>query len=734
MSEASHSPAKPAPAAAPGRTAPKRGHSQDLGGLDGTYVAVLADDRSRAEPLAAALRRQGAVALVCPPSSPDWTWLRAFDPDVTLAEPGTHADVLGILQNDVRLRFSHVVRLPQDFSWPAPGGTCEPGLLEQITGAVGERRSSLRQLRSSPRVETSLRCHGPGHLLRALARSGRAHRVTLRTPDLVVAADLAGGLLWGVSAELDAPRRPDAFQVLRHLLRLTDAEVTIERTTRPRLGNLMLPVQAALAMAAVPEHRSGRISAPQPSREGTLHPQPIEPVAGGAPRPDAHTIHPRADELWAASPPPLEDAPDPTPTLYAEAPLAAAGELAEDSDAGAFMPVRLPPSLPSPSDDTGPGDLTAEQAGPDRSERVSLADALSLVAAPTPSYAAPAAWEDPYASDSLRPVRADDPDAPPTTDAQPSSIPPVPGVGVGYRNPRVLAMLALGAVALASLGYLAGGSDSASVRRPGDGAGHSLAGAGHAGAVDADDPDELAESRAEEGEANAEATTLVELALEDVEDMGSARQHFMAAVAHDPTHTEALRGLSEFDLAAGNAPGAVRWAKRLVAAKPREGVHHRILGDAYALQHRMPRARIAWARASGLGDRVAVERMKQHFDGDGDVDVDNHQAPRAHAKDSPGRQQAGTARKPPAAAHAAQRSPARAEAPGAKGVLLIRIAGGERAEAYHEGHLLGTAPGVFILPVGTQVVGLVGAGGRGRARIRAKVRSDSMARAKATLR
>ena len=193
----------------------------------------------------------------------------------------------------------------------------------------------------------------------------------------------------------------------------------------------------------------------------------------------------------------------------------------------------------------------------------------------------------------------------------------------------------------------------------------------------------------------------MEAAFDDT-DLPDARQQLLAALAHDPRHVPALRKLSEFDLAADDAPSAVRWAKRLIDAAPEVGAHHRILGDAYALQQRMPRARAAWRRARELRDRVAEARLSQ-----------------------PSQQTPTAAPAPERTAEPAQHEPAQPE----RGMVLVVVEGGLDAKAYHQGRLLGSAPGVFMLPVGRQVVQLIGEDGA-EARVRIPIRRNKMARAK----
>jgi hypothetical protein len=92
---------------------------------------------------------------------------------------------------------------------------------------------------------------------------------------------------------------------------------------------------------------------------------------------------------------------------------------------------------------------------------------------------------------------------------------------------------------------------------------------------------------------------------------GMAEASYLKALGVLPSYARAVSGLVQVHLGRRDGAEAVRWAKKLVALQPKPGIHHRLLGDAYALAGDKAQARKAWQQAARLGDRAARERMKK---------------------------------------------------------------------------------------------------------------------------
>jgi hypothetical protein len=92
---------------------------------------------------------------------------------------------------------------------------------------------------------------------------------------------------------------------------------------------------------------------------------------------------------------------------------------------------------------------------------------------------------------------------------------------------------------------------------------------------------------------------------------GMAEASYLKALKEMPTYARAISGLVQVHLGRRDGAEAVRWAKKLVALQSKPGVHHRLLGDAYALAGDKTGARKAWQQGSRQGDRVARERLKK---------------------------------------------------------------------------------------------------------------------------
>lgn len=93
--------------------------------------------------------------------------------------------------------------------------------------------------------------------------------------------------------------------------------------------------------------------------------------------------------------------------------------------------------------------------------------------------------------------------------------------------------------------------------------------------------------------------------------LGMAESYYLRALRHFDHYPRAVSGLVKVHLARGDAREALRWAKRLVAMKPNRRSHRYLLGEAYAMNGNMRKARRHWLRAARWGLKVAAKRLEE---------------------------------------------------------------------------------------------------------------------------
>ena len=92
--------------------------------------------------------------------------------------------------------------------------------------------------------------------------------------------------------------------------------------------------------------------------------------------------------------------------------------------------------------------------------------------------------------------------------------------------------------------------------------------------------------------------------------MREAQVHYLAAIEIERRNARALAGLARVALAQRNGGQAVRWARRLVEARPRNAANHVLLGDAHRLAGNRSAARREWSRALELYPGLASARRR----------------------------------------------------------------------------------------------------------------------------
>lgn len=91
--------------------------------------------------------------------------------------------------------------------------------------------------------------------------------------------------------------------------------------------------------------------------------------------------------------------------------------------------------------------------------------------------------------------------------------------------------------------------------------------------------------------------------------LGAAQMHFSRALSHDRRNVKALSGMSRVEFQRGNNESALRYLKQAIAAAPRSGRLHVLLGDSYRKLLRYEDARKAYDKGLKLGASDARERL-----------------------------------------------------------------------------------------------------------------------------
>ncbi|HEY8427854.1 MAG TPA: tetratricopeptide repeat protein, partial [Sandaracinaceae bacterium] len=90
-----------------------------------------------------------------------------------------------------------------------------------------------------------------------------------------------------------------------------------------------------------------------------------------------------------------------------------------------------------------------------------------------------------------------------------------------------------------------------------------------------------------------------------------AESNYLAVLDLDRDNARALAGLARLHMARGSNGQALRWARRLVAARPRNAANHVLLGDVLEANGNRRAAAASWRRALELspGLRSAQQRL-----------------------------------------------------------------------------------------------------------------------------
>jgi hypothetical protein len=93
--------------------------------------------------------------------------------------------------------------------------------------------------------------------------------------------------------------------------------------------------------------------------------------------------------------------------------------------------------------------------------------------------------------------------------------------------------------------------------------------------------------------------------------LGLAEGLFLKALQAQPDSSAAMAEIVRVHLARHDGAEAVRWANRLVALPPNQGIAQLLLGDAEALHGDSDAAHAAWTKAARAGNATARERLDE---------------------------------------------------------------------------------------------------------------------------
>jgi tetratricopeptide (TPR) repeat protein/DNA-binding NarL/FixJ family response regulator len=290
-------------------------------------VILADDDTPRADSVAQELRNRGATVIVTDldPTEPRFERLRQVDPAVLMIGEshvhGTGRSLLRRMRQDTRLRWASQLVVRWDEVWSDRTGELGIQRFESTLAGLSEPEVSLRdRAEVKAPFDTRLEIIGPARILRALASTGHAIRVSVQNPRAEIRVDLSDGLVVGVEGRSlgDDPKEFEGANALSALLLLGSGRVHVESVDQPATANVMAPVDVALNMAdaeappiapSIPA--AGAVSIHPPFQGGSI--PDVEPTIAIPAMPRAPVIPIQAETSQeSAQPPPEPFAPSPS--------------------------------------------------------------------------------------------------------------------------------------------------------------------------------------------------------------------------------------------------------------------------------------------------------------------------------------------------------------------------------------------------------------------------------------
>lgn len=267
-----------------GADALEQGSSAD--DVAGLRILLADEDSARADAVAQALRSHKAEVVVTDFDPPDLRFqrLRQLDPAILMIdEPSLRAPGFRLvrrMRRDTRLRWGSLLVVRWDEIWSNTDGAAKIARTLGTLAALAEpERSLAERIDLGAAFDTRLEITGPARLLRAIAASPHAIRITVHNPRVQVRVDVSDHLIAGARAQMqgDDGSPLEGAVALSALLVLGTGRVHIERIPEADTVNIMSPVDVALSLAdsespplapSLPAPAPGTVDDSMPAPEG----------------------------------------------------------------------------------------------------------------------------------------------------------------------------------------------------------------------------------------------------------------------------------------------------------------------------------------------------------------------------------------------------------------------------------------------------------------------------------
>jgi tetratricopeptide (TPR) repeat protein/DNA-binding response OmpR family regulator len=233
-------------------------HGSTADDVAGLRILLADVDAARADAVAQALRSHKAEVVVTDFDPPDLRFqrLRQLDPAILMIdEPSLRAPGFRLvrrMRRDTRLRWGSLLVVRWDEIWSSTDGAARIARTLGTLAALAEpERSLAERIDLGTAFDTRLEITGPARLLRAIAASPHAIRITVHNPRVQVRVDVSDHLIAGARAQMQGDAGPpiEGAVALSALLVLGTGRVHVERIAEADTVNIMSPVDVALSLA-----------------------------------------------------------------------------------------------------------------------------------------------------------------------------------------------------------------------------------------------------------------------------------------------------------------------------------------------------------------------------------------------------------------------------------------------------------------------------------------------------
>lgn len=243
--------------------------------VSGLRVLLADMDSARADAVAQALRAHHADVVVTDldPTDQRFARLRQLDPAILLIDEaslrGPGYRLVRKLRHDTRLRWTSLLVVRWDEIWSDTDGAARIARTLGTLAALAEPEQTLRErAEAGTSFDTRLEITGPARLLRALASSEKAVRVTVMNQRIQIRVDISDKLIAGARAQIqETGETLEGAVALSALMVLSSGRVRVESVNEVQTVNVMSTVDVALNQAdtekspiqpSVPPHESMR--------------------------------------------------------------------------------------------------------------------------------------------------------------------------------------------------------------------------------------------------------------------------------------------------------------------------------------------------------------------------------------------------------------------------------------------------------------------------------------------